>query len=231
MSDVCAHTPVEDGRIVKEAVYAYAISRKQTGDPRRIGVLRAEALTQWASDYLTGRSGTAVTAVRRPADRSRDRRGCSRRPSAATRCLRRSLGYGLVPREVVAKMIAVEAAKLRLLVVDGRRRRLVHRANDGYRPTPAQIAQVRATWVTSAGPGSQVHANRCDVDHAVPYPEGPTSDENLIAPDRTWHVGKTRKMLSVTINPDGSARWNTALGQSRTVTPYDYLLSDDTEGS
>jgi hypothetical protein len=140
-------------------------------------------------------------------------------------------GCGIVPREAIAAMIATEQARLRLLVVDPNGR-LVHQSSAGYRPTPEQVAQVRATWVTSAGPGSQVFATRCDIDHAVPYPQGPTSIDNLLPSDRSWHVDKTRTPLDVTIHPDGSATWNTALGQSRTVTPYDYLLtSADPDGA
>jgi len=88
------------------------------------------------------------------------------------------------------------------------------------------IAEVKARWVTSTGPGSQVFATRCDLDHPQPYPAGPTVSEELLPADRTWHLAKTRGELSVTVNDDGSATWNTALGQSRTVTPYDYLLTD-----
>ena len=192
MSAVIAQLPVEDGRMVKEAVDACAIRAKQSGDVRPIGVLRGKALTGWASEYLTGRSPMVSGAAPRSGGRPIE--------VGIVVGLQTALGHdalppevpgaGIVPREVVAE----------------------------------QVAQVRATWVTSAGPGSQVFANRCDVDHAVPYPEGPTSVDNLLPPDRTWHVAKTRTALGVTMNPDGSATWNSALGQSRTVTPYDYML-------
>lgn len=228
MSDVCSRLPVEDGRIVKEAVDAYAISAKQTGDPRRVGVLRAEALAGWAADYLTGRTGSGGSAPRsggRPIEIGivvglDTALGRDQLPGEVPGC-------GLVPRDVVAEMIATELPKLRLLVVDESTGRLAYRATDGYRPSSEQIAHVRAAWVTSAGPGSQVFATRCDIDHAIPHPEGPTSVDNLIPPDRTWHLGKTKGALSVTVDDDGSARWNTALGQTRTVTPYEYLPPDE----
>jgi hypothetical protein len=51
-----ARMPVEDGLLVKQAVDAYAITAKQAGDDRRVGVLRSEALTGWAAGYLTGRN-------------------------------------------------------------------------------------------------------------------------------------------------------------------------------
>jgi hypothetical protein len=225
MSDVHARLPVEDGRMVKEAVDAAAISAKQAGDTRPIGVLRAKALADWAADSLTGRSAsTAPRAGGRPIEVGivvglQTALGREQLPAEVPGC-------GLVPRDVVAQMVAKEMPKLRLLVVDESTGRLVYRAVDSYRPTAEQVAHVRAAWVTSAGPGSQVFATRCDTDHVVEHPKGPTSISNLIPPDRTWHKRKTHTPLSVTIDPDGSANWNTALGQSRTVTPYDYLLSE-----
>ena len=239
MSEVYARMPVEGGLLVKQAVDAYAITAKQGGDPRRVGVLRSEALTGWAADYLTGRTvppdGTNDGPSRGSAPRSGGRpieigvviglgTALGRDPLPAE-----VPGCGLVPREAVARMIATEAAKLRLLVVDETTGRLVHRAADSYRPTPDQIAQVRATWITSAGPGSQVFADRCDLDHVTPHPVGPTSVDNLLPEDRTWHVAKTKTSLTVTIDDDGSARWNTPLGQTRTVTPYDYLMREQGE--
>jgi hypothetical protein len=224
---IVADGPVEDARIIKEAVDAAAITAKQNGDPRPVGLLRWKALTGWASDYLTGRSTSTACAPRsggRPIDIGividvNTALGHSDLPAEVPGC-------GIVPREAVAAIIAAEQPTLRVLVIDPDTGRLVHRGTASYRPTPDQVAKVRATWVTSAGPGSQVFAGRCDTDHAIPYPDGPTSEENLIAEDRTWHRGKTRGQLSVTLADDGSATWTTALGQSRTVTPYDYRLTD-----
>ena len=79
----------------------------------------------------------------------------------------------------------------------------------------------------SVGPGSKILAVRCDTDHAVPYPVGPTTIGNLLPLDRPWHNGKTRGELSVTIDDDASVHWTTVSGQSRTVTPYDYRMTDD----
>ena len=75
-------------------------------------------------------------------------------------------------------MIAADQARLRLLVVDDGagpgRGRVVYRGHDGYRPTAAQIAHVRAAYPTSLGPASRVRAERCDVDHFKERPEGRT---------------------------------------------------------
>jgi hypothetical protein len=136
-------------------------------------------------------------------------------------------GHGIVPRDVIAEMIAIEQPKLRLMVVDETTGRPAHRAVDAYRPTAEQIAHVRAEYVFSVGPGSQVLAGRTDTDHPVPYPQGPTQVGNLVPSDRVWHNGHTRGQLSVTVDDLGSVVWTSVLGQSRTVSPYDYRMESD----
>lgn len=228
MSDISAHLPVEDAAIVKAAVDAYAMAGKKRGDPRRVGQLRADGLTRMCAAYLTGHLpslGPAPRSGGRPVE------------IAITVDLPTALGLrelpgevpgaGLVPRQVIADLIANEAPRLRLLVIDEHTGRLLHRAVDSYRPTPAQTAHARATYVYSTGPGSQVPASRCDIDHVVAHPDGPTVTGNLIPLDRTWHNAKTRHGLTVTINDQGVITITTPLGQTRTVTPYDYRTWPD----
>src|SRR5437764_754681 len=91
MGDVVIHAPIEDAAIVKTAVDAYAASAKAGGDPRPIGVLRAEAPTCWAANYLTGHNGdrrAAPTAGGRPIE------------IGVTLPLRTALGLDDLPGEV-----------------------------------------------------------------------------------------------------------------------------------
>src|SRR5436189_1523753 len=101
-------------------------------------------------------------------------------------------GQGIVPREVVADLIAREQAKLRLMVIDENTGRLVYRAESRYRPTPAQIAHVRAAYVRSTGPGSQILAGRTDTGHIPAWPQGPTQIGHLVPKDRSWHDAGTQ---------------------------------------
>ncbi|HET7312570.1 MAG TPA: hypothetical protein VFJ17_14730 [Mycobacteriales bacterium] len=225
MATSVMEAPVEEALIVKTAADAYAATSKAAGDDRRIGVLRSEGLARICGDYLSGLSATR-TALRTgglPIEIGividvETAFGWRELPAEVP-------GHGMVPRDVVARMITEEQARLRLYVIDEGNGRLVHRSITGYRPTPAQIAQVRAPYVYSAGPGSQVLAARTDTDHVVPYPpypQGPTAIGNLVPNDRTWHNGHTRQQLSVTVDDSGAVKWTSVLGQSRTVTPYDY---------
>jgi len=124
-------------------------------------------------------------------------------------------------------MIAEDQARLRMLVVDDDPDspgygRVVYRGHQAYRPKPEQIAFVRAAYPTSLGPASKVRAERCDVDHFKEWPDGATIETNLGPFDRPWHLRKTRGSLTVTVDDSGAVTVTTVLGQSRTVTPYDY---------
>ncbi len=230
MASVVIDAPVEQALTVKTAADSYAATAKTTGDPRRIGVLRAEGLARICADYLTGRSPNGPAAPR-----------SAGRPieigivlGLDTALGRHDLpgevpGVGIIPRDVIAEMIRTEAPRLRLLVVDEDSGRLLHRAHDAYRPTPAQIAHVRSEYVFSVGPGSQVLAGRTDTDHPIAYPTGPTQIGNLVPNDRVWHNGHTRRQLSVTVDDSGTVTWTSVLGQSRTVTSYDYRLEPPPE--
>src|SRR3954453_20446171 len=225
MASIVTDQPVEDAMIVKAAVDAKAITAKQAGDPRPIGVLRSEALTGLCADYLTGAGGgVAPRSGGRPIEISvvvglRTALGLDDLPGEVP-------AAGLVPREDIARMIAADQARLRLLVVDDSdgpgRGRVVYRGHDAYRPTAEQIAYVRAAYPTSLGPASQVRAERCDIDHFKEWPDGMTVETNLGPFDRPWHIRKTRGSLSVTVDNSGAVIVTTILGQSHTQTPYDY---------
>jgi hypothetical protein len=225
MADVVVHTAAEDAAIVKQGVDAYAAAAKSCGDDRKIGVLRAEAVTRWASSYLAGLAdGHVPRAAGRPIEV-----GITLPLSAALGLddLPGEVpGVGIVPRQVIADMIAAERPTLRLLVIDEHDGRLLHRAETTYRPTAAQAALVRAKYVYSVGPGNQVLAGRTDTDHVVSHPNGPTQVGNLLPLDRTWHRGKTRGEVSVTVDERDVVTITSRTGQTRTVTPYDYRAAD-----
>jgi hypothetical protein len=222
--------PGEQATVIKAAGDAYAATAKAAGDTRRIGVLRAEGVARICGDYLTGAStlgGGRPRSGGLPVE-------IGIVVGLDTALGRRDLpaeipGVGIVPREVIARMVTEEGAKLRLLVIDETTGRLVHRAHHAYRPTPEQIAHVRAEYVYSVGPGSQVLAGRTDIDHSPPWPVGETVIGKLLPNDRTWHNGHTTNQLTVNVDDNGSVSWTSVLDQSRTVTPYDYRLEEPSD--
>jgi hypothetical protein len=204
MSDVVVHAPVEQAALLKTAGDAYAATAKNGGDPRRMGVLRVEGLARLAGAYLDGglpglaapRSGGLPVEVGVVVG-LRTALGLEDLPGEVP-------GQGIVPREVIGELIGREQAKLRLMVIDENTGRLVYRAESRYRPTPAQIAHVRAGYVYSTGPGSQVLAGRTDTGHIPAWPQGPTQIGHLVPKDRSWHEAVTNGHVKASIDHSGT---------------------------
>ncbi|MBV7295611.1 HNH endonuclease [Corynebacterium sp. TAE3-ERU12] len=112
--------------------------------------------------------------------------------------------------EVATEQWMKRASALRLLA-DG--------DSDARFPTPAQRAMVTARDGHCQYPGCTIPADRCDVDHILPWPEGPTSTDNLQLLCRRHHVLKTSKLWQVERTPDGAKTWNSADGATAVSLP------------
>ncbi len=97
-----------------------------------------------------------------------------------------------------------------------------------YEPSAKLAAFVRARDLFCRFPGCDVPAERCDIDHVVPHPYGPTHASNLHCKCRTHHLLKTfwggsdgwrdRQL------PDGTVIWTTPAGKTYTTTPGSRLF-------
>lgn len=85
-----------------------------------------------------------------------------------------------------------------------------HTAN--YRPTPAMRTFVQGRDGTCRFPGCHVPAERCDIDHVIPFPEGPTTPRNLQSLCRHHHNMKTDGRVSAEMHNDGSVMWTVPQG-------------------
>ncbi|MGW5241529.1 HNH endonuclease signature motif containing protein, partial [Monashia sp. NPDC004114] len=73
-------------------------------------------------------------------------------------------------------------------------------------------------------PGCTVPAHRCDLDHDIPAPHGPTSTDNLSATHRQHHRIRTTGLWTTHRDPDiGTLTWTTATGRTYTTHPKDWL--------
>ncbi len=95
------------------------------------------------------------------------------------------LGGGVVPPAVLADLVA-RGAKVRT----------VASATDlagvpRYRPSTAIDEFVRMRAMTCMFPGCDQPATNCDVDHTIPWPDGPTHPGNLNPKCRKHHLLKT----------------------------------------
>ncbi len=91
-----------------------------------------------------------------------------------------------------------------------------------YTPGPALARLVRAREPVCRMPGCTRPARQCDLDHAVAYPEGPTTPRNLGPLCRRHHNLKTHRGWRLRITPDhpddpdtqgsGGYSWTTPAG-------------------
>jgi hypothetical protein len=76
---------------------------------------------------------------------------------------------------------------------------------------------------TCRAPGCVRRAQRCDCDHVVPYPKGPTSVDNTCCLCRRHHRLKTHAPgWSLSLARDGTATWTTPAGRTLRTDPADY---------
>ena len=93
---------------------------------------------------------------------------------------------------------------------------------DGYEPTVEIEDTVRARDPVCTFPGCGVPAGRCDLDHVVPHPRGPTAVHNLSPRSRTCHRLKTAALWRCRTrrSPSGAViahEWTSPLGHRQVV--------------
>ena len=120
-------------------------------------------------------------------------------------------GYGPITPDV-ARALAQAGGTWQRLVTDPLSGRLLDVGRTRYRP-PAAIAElVRARDRTCVVPGCSTPASGCDLDHLVPYPQGPTSALNLAALCPADHALKTLGAFRLRRTGEGSFEWTTPSG-------------------
>jgi len=219
---ITSSMPLIDALICKNSYDHYALAAKKAGDPRPMGVLRAEAQRKFSEFYLSGQmTGHVPTHHGRPVEvhvavTPEALLGMSDSPAEVP-------GVGTVPIDVVRDMI--RDAKIRWLTISGDTGRLLDRNPKSWRIPASVHAFADTAFPTSVGPHSTVPAARCDGEHLIAAPEGLTTEDNIVPMDRGWHVPKTHADgMRVKRRPDGRIEWTTPLGQIVVIDPYDYRL-------
>jgi hypothetical protein len=86
-------------------------------------------------------------------------------------------------------------------------------STDRYEPTQETRDAVITRDQTCTGLGCRTRAERCDLDHRVPYPEGPTAAPNLDPACRGWHRVKT--VTDTIVTSDGAGGLSISLPSGR----------------
>lgn len=92
-----------------------------------------------------------------------------------------------------------------------------------YTPSAFIRAFVQARDGTCRFPGCRVKARRCQVDHVVPWPDGPTEPANLICLCTHHHRFKTSGRWRPVLHPDGTVTWTDPFGDNWITYPVDHL--------
>lgn len=131
------------------------------------------------------------------------------------------VGGGVLPTPLLAELIR-SGAGIRTL------KRPVDDPEPQYRPSTALDEFVRIRDLTCRFPNCDQPAMHCDIDHAVPWPVGPTHASNLRALCRKHHLIKTfwagedgwrdRQF------PDGTIEWTSPTGKTYVTRPGSRLL-------
>lgn len=128
------------------------------------------------------------------------------------------LGGAVVPAPVVAQ--AAMHATIRTLIHPGQAP-----PEPQYRPSKALAEFVRCRDRTCRFPGCTRPATVADIDHAIPYPWGPTSASNLACLCREHHLLKTFwPGWSYQQFVDGTIVWTDPDGRTHTTCPGSRLL-------
>jgi len=96
-------------------------------------------------------------------------------------------------------------------------------AESRYTPGRKLAHLIRARTVTCDAPGCNAQAQHCDLDHSVPYPDGPSCQCNLGPKCRRHHRAKQSPSWKVEQPAPGVICWTLPSGRTHVGRPSGYL--------
>ncbi|MDQ1604486.1 MAG: hypothetical protein QOE01_2331 [Actinomycetota bacterium] len=199
------------------AITGLAEEAKAPGDTRTLAQRRADVLADFGDQTLRLRN----------LPRRQRRRTQLQVAVAATTLLGLDeepgelAGYGPIPASL-ARELAGDATWRRLLT-DPTSGVVTDYGTTTYQP-PASLADlVIAKRPRCGGLGCRQPARCCQLDHAVPFPHGPTAEPNLGPLCQHDHIDKHKSGWRYQLLPDGSVRWTSPSGHVHTKPPEPLL--------
>jgi Domain of unknown function (DUF222) len=123
-------------------------------------------------------------------------------------------GYGPITAQA-ARKIAADATWRRLLThptTGG----LLDYGRTTYEPPANLTDHIITRDQTCRGLGCRIAAQRCDIDHTVRFPDGPTADHNLTCLCRRCHTRKHEAGWTLQLDPHGNITWTSPTGHTYT---------------
>ncbi|MGN6753462.1 MAG: hypothetical protein ACTHJJ_13045 [Intrasporangium sp.] len=133
----------------------------------------------------------------------------------------RSARHGWLLAAALAEVLTDPDLRIRITRADAHTGVTVARDPRIYRPNKALADRIRDRDRTCRFPGCGVAATRCDIDHVIRFPEGPTSEENLVCLCRSHHGFKHHAGWKVRLESDGTCHWLSPYGRALSTSPAD----------
>ena len=192
---------VERTRLAHQRIRAIATQLKTAGDTRTLDQIASDV----ALDCLAGKGFEAVKVhvwLTLPATTAL---GVDNQPAYLP-------GYGALPAQRALELAAQQDATWQRVLTDPGTGRVIDVGRSKYRPPAALRDHVQARYDTCTAPGCRRHAHLCDLDHVVPFPQGPTNQHNLAPACRGHHRAKTHGGWRTRTTRDGGLVWTTKHG-------------------
>ncbi|WP_161632093.1 HNH endonuclease signature motif containing protein [Nakamurella lactea] len=195
---------------IKECLSALARNAKTPGDSRVSDEREVDALVDLCTDILDSGvyHGRDLPLAQRNRPHVRITMPLDALLGSDSPC--ELTGYGPITADQARKIAG--DGELRRMVCDPLSGTLLDYGRTTYRPPKALADHVIARDVVCSHPGCRRPAEHCELDHTVPYPEGPTSDENLAAACKHHHRAKDGGGHTTERFGDGTRCWTTPLG-------------------
>ena len=203
-----------------EGITALAVKAAGPGDTRTLDQRRADVLAD-LGDQLLARDDLPRRHRRRPH---------LQLVLAATTALRLDdlpgelAGYGPIPASL-ARELAGDATWRRILT-DPASGTLLDYGTTIYRPPQALADLVIAKHRRCRGLGCRLPADRCEIDHTVEFPDGPTAEPNLAPLCKHEHRRRHEGGWAVARLPDGTYAHTTPTGHTY-FDPFEPVLEPE----
>ncbi|MBM6405203.1 DUF222 domain-containing protein [Phycicoccus sp. CSK15P-2] len=128
-------------------------------------------------------------------------------------------GLGWVDAATMAALLSTVPFQVARAVLDADTGTLLSHTTGAYVPPKALREYVTSRDGICRMWGCARPAERCDLDHARPWPAGDTTPGNLVALCRRHHRMKQRGRWRPVLDDDGTLTWHSPTGQQRVTEP------------